>query len=137
MTLIFRIVVLCVALLALPAWAADIVVIGNSNVPKMDTLTVQKIYTGKFIAVAGVSVTPVAMKQGSLVRTRFLHEFLDQDDEKYDAYWTVRRYIGKGTPPAEMATAADVISYVQGTPGGIGYIDAVDLRPGLNVVARK
>ncbi|EGF30695.1 hypothetical protein IMCC9480_1001 [Oxalobacteraceae bacterium IMCC9480] len=137
MTLLSRIVGLCVALLALPAWAADIVVIGNSNVPKMDTLTVQKIYTGKFIAVAGVSVTPIAMKSGSPVRTRFLHEFLDQDEEKYEAYWTVRRYIGKGTPPVEMATAADVISYVQGTPGGIGYIDAVELRPGLNVVARK
>ena len=131
---------LCIALLALwvlPAQAADIVVIGNSNVPKMDALTVQKIYTGKFIAVGGVSVSPVAMKSGSLVRSRFLQDFLGQDEEKYEAYWTVRRYIGKGTPPVEMSAAADVISYVLATPGGIGYIDTVELKPGLNVVARR
>lgn len=137
MTFLLQIMALCVALLALPARAADIVVIGNSNVPKMDVLTVQKIYTGKFIAVAGISVTPVSMKSGSLERVRFLQEFLDQDEEKYDAYWTVRRYIGKGTPPVEMDAAAAVIRYVLTTPGGIGYIDAAELRPGLNVVARK
>ena len=103
----------------------------------MDALTVKKIYTGKFIAVAGVSVTPVALKSGSQERTRFLREYLDEEDEKYDAYWTVRRYIGKGTPPVELESAADVIRYVLNTPGGIGYIDAVELRPGLNVVTRK
>ena len=137
MTLLFRIMTSCMVLMALPARAADIVVIGNSNVPKMDVLTVQKIYTGKFIAVAGVSVKPVAMKSGSQERIRFLKEFLDQDEEKYDAYWTVRRYIGKGTPPVDLDAAADVIRYVLITPGGIGYIDAAELRPGLNVVTRK
>ncbi len=137
MTLFSRMMALCLMLVALPAGAADIVVIGNSNVPKMDVLTVQKIYTGKFIAVAGVSVTPVAMKAGTPERTRFLKEFLDQDEEKYDAYWTVRRYIGKGTPPIEMDAAAEVIRYVLSTPGGIGYIDAAELRQGLNVVTRK
>lgn len=128
---------MALSLLAVPALAGDVVVIGNSNVPKMDSGTVLKIYTGKFISVAGVSVTPVALKQGLALRSRFLQDYLGQDDEKYDAYWTVRRYIGKGTPPAEMATSADIINYVQSTPGGIGYIDAADLKPGINVVARK
>jgi hypothetical protein len=137
MTFLLRMMTLCAVLLALSASAADIVVIGNSNVPKMDVLTVQKIYTGKFIAVAGISVMPVAMKTGTQERVRFLKEFLDQDEEKYDAYWTVRRYIGKGTPPVEMDAAAEVIRYVLSTPGGIGYIDAAELRPGLNVVVRK
>jgi len=137
MTFLLRMMTLCAVLLALSASAADIVVIGNSNVPKMDVLTVQKIYTGKFIAVAGISVMPVSMKTGTQERVRFLKEFLDQDEEKYDAYWTVRRYIGKGTPPVEMDAAAEVIRYVLSTPGGIGYIDAAELRPGLNVVVRK
>jgi ABC-type phosphate transport system substrate-binding protein len=140
MRIFTRIMAWCATLMVLhvlPAQAGDIVVIGHSNVPKMDVLTVQKIYTGKFIAVAGVSVVPVGMTSGSPVRSRFLQEFLGQDEEKYDAYWTVRRYIGKGTPPSEMADAADVIRYVLSTPGGIGYIDAVELRTGLNVLARK
>lgn len=132
-----KIASLAVSLAFAPSHAGEIVVIGNSNVPKMDAATVQKIYTGKFISVAGVNVTPVGVKPGATARNRFLQEFLNQDEEKYTAYWTVRRYIGKGAPPAELASAADVISYVQTTPGAVGYIDETELRPGVNVIARR
>lgn len=132
-----KVVSLAVSLAFAPAQAGEIVVIGNSNVPKMDAATVQKIYTGKFISVSGVNVTPVGVKPGATARNRFLQEFLNQDEEKYTAYWTVRRYIGKGAPPAELASAADVISYVQTTPGAVGYIDEAELRPGVNVIARR
>lgn len=120
-----------------PAFANDIVVIGNSNVPKMDAVTIQKIYTGKFIAVSGINITPVGVKPGTTLRNRFLEKFLNQDEEKYTAYWTVRRYIGKGAPPTELASATAVISYVQSTPGAVGYIDEAELKPGTNVIARR
>jgi ABC-type phosphate transport system substrate-binding protein len=132
-----KVVSLAVSLALLQAHAGEIVVIGNSNVPKIDTETVQKIYTGKYISVAGVSVTPVGVKSGMATRNRFLQEYLNQDEEKYTAYWTVRRYIGKGAPPVELSSSADVISYVQATPGAVGYIDEAELRQGLNVIARK
>jgi hypothetical protein len=132
-----KVVSLAVSLIVVPARAGEIVVIGNSNVPKMDATTVQKVYTGKFVSVAGVNVTPVGVKPGAAARNRFLQEFLNQDEEKYTAYWTVRRYIGKGAPPVELANAADVISYVQTTPGAVGYIDEAELRPGVNVIARR
>lgn len=119
------------------AHAGEVLVIGNSNVPKMDTATLQKVYTGKFTSVAGINVTPVSNKAGAATRNRFLQDFLGQDEEKYTAYWTVRRYIGKGAPPPELATAAEIISYVQSTPGAIGYIDESDLKPGMNVISRK
>ena len=127
---------LAVSLMFAQAHAGEIVVIGNSNVPKMDTVTIQKVYTGKVISVFGINITPVGIKPGTTARKLFLREFLNQDEEKYTAYWTVRRYIGKGTPPAELASAADVIGYVQSTPGAVGYIDEAELKPGMNVVAR-
>lgn len=130
-------VALAVSFVFSGAHAGEIVVIGNSNVPKMDAATIQKVYTGKFISVAGVGVTPVGTKPGNATRNRFLQEFLNQDEDKYTAYWTVRRYIGKGAPPTELASAADVINYVQSTPGALGYIDESELRQGMNVVARR
>jgi hypothetical protein len=136
-----KVVVLTVSLAVSLAFAfvqaGEIVVIGNNNVPKTDAATIQKIYTGKFISVAGVNVTPVGAKAGSAARNRFLQEYLNQDEEKYTAYWTVRRYIGKGAPPTELASAAEVISYVQSTPGAVGYIDEAELKPGMNVIARR
>lgn len=132
-----KVVALAVSLVFSSAYAADIVVIGNNNLPKMDLATIQKVYTGKFISVSGISVTPVSIKPGNALRNRFLQQFLNQDEEKYTAYWTVRRYIGKGVPPAELPSAADVISYVQSTPGALGYIEESELKQGMNVIARR
>jgi hypothetical protein len=124
-------------LASIQARAGDIVVIGHSTVPKMDMATIQKVYTGKVIAVAGVNVTAVNAKPGVSMRNSFLHGFLNQDDDKYIAYWTVRRYIGKGAPPIELTSTADIVNYVQSTPGAIGYVDETEVKPGMNVIARK
>jgi len=74
---------------------------------------------------------------GSATRGRFLEIFLGQDEEKYTAYWTVRRFIGRGAPPKDLASSADIINFVQSTPGAFGYIDEADLKPGLTVLIKK
>ena len=131
------ITLMTVSLTIATAHAGDIIMIGNSNVPKMTATTVQKIYTGKFVSVSGVDITPVSFKSGTIIRSRFLRDFLKQDEDKYIAYWTVRRYIGKGTPPIELHTAGEIIRYVVSTPGAVGYIDEDDLKPGVNVIAGR
>jgi hypothetical protein len=35
--------------------AGDIFIIGNSNVPKIDLVTIQKIYTGKIVSIANAT----------------------------------------------------------------------------------
>ena len=116
--------------------AAEVVIVGNSNVPKIDVATVQKIYAGKFISVEGVNITPVSLKTGSTQREQFLQIFMNQDEEKYTAYWTVRRYVGKGTPPNELESAAEVIKFIQSTPGAVGYIDETEVKDGVRVLLR-
>jgi len=117
------------------AHAQNVVVIGHPSVGKLQPGTVQRIFTGKAIEVDGTHVTAVNLKPGTL-RDRFLQRYLNQDNDKYTAYWTVRRFIGKGIPPKELSSAAEVIDFVQNTPGAIGYIDESELKPGLNVVSR-
>ena len=119
------------------ASAADgVVVIGHANLAGLDAATLEKVYTGKVIEVNGVPVTAVNAVTGSAVRNRFLHAFLKQDEDKYTAYWIVRRYIGKGAPPRELASGAAVIDYVIATPGAIGYVDEAELRVGVNVLLK-
>ena len=122
--------------LALPGWAG-VVVVGHPNVRKLDLLTVQRIYTGKVIEVAGVSVNPINLHAGQTLRQRFLSDYLQYNDDSYLAYWTVRRYVGKGVPPREFATTAEVISYVQTIPGAIAYLDEADVPVSMNIVLRK
>lgn len=123
-------------LLPLPA-LATVIVIGHPSLPKLDEVTIQKIFTGKVIDIGGVNVVAVNAGSGSPLRSRFLQQYLNQDEEKYTAYWTVRRYIGKGTPPRELPGSAEILQFVQSTPGAIGYIDDADNKPGLNVLLRK
>lgn len=129
-------ILLFTALLEASSAFADIVVIAHQGVPKMDAKTVGKVFTGKIISVNGTSVIAVNLKNTN-VRSKFLQNFVGLDDEKYIAYWTVRRYIGKGIPPKELNSADEVIRYVQSTPGAIGYIDESDVRSGLNIITRQ
>ncbi len=132
----YILILLFTALLEASNAFADIVVIAHQGVAKMDAKTVGKIFTGKVISINGTNVIAVNLKNTN-VRSKFLQSFVGLDDEKYVAYWTVRKYIGKGTPPKELNSAAEVIQYVQTTPGAIGYIDESDLRSGLNIITRQ
>lgn len=137
--LLLRLVVLMAALmLGTGARAAgdDLAIVAHPSVPKLDLPTLQRLYTGRIVEVNGQNLTVVNAAPGSAVRQRFLAAVVQQDDEKYRAYWTVRRHIGKGTPPRELRNATEVQDFVQATPGAVGYVLASELRPGLNVIAR-
>lgn len=124
---------LCVPLLG----HAGIVVIAHPTVHKMDLATVQRIFMGKAIEVDGVRVSPANGAATMPSRQRFLAQYLQTNEDQYVAYWTVRRYVGKGTPPHEVRQTAEMIDFVSKTPGAVGYVDESELPPGMNVVLRK
>jgi len=115
--------------------AGGVVVIGNANLTRLDSATLERIYTGRTIEVDGVHVTVVNANSGTAVRTRFLQVFLNQNEDKYTGYWTVRRYNGLGAPPRELPPS-EVIDFVKSTPGAIGYIDEADIPAGVNVLLK-
>ena len=117
------------------AHAGDVVVIGHANLGRLDAAMVQKIFTGKLIKVDGIDVTAVNVKSGPL-RDQFLQTYLQQTDAKYTAYWAIRLFVGKGTPPPELSSPAEVVKFVESTPGAIGYVDESDLVDSVRVLAR-
>jgi ABC-type phosphate transport system substrate-binding protein len=113
-----------------------LVLIGHASVPRLDATTVQRLFSGRVVEVGGVAIVPVNATSGSKARARFMANVMAMDEEKYVAYWTVRKHVGKGTPPQELKTAAEVMDFVQNTPGALGYVTVGDLRPNMNVVLR-
>lgn len=134
---LIRLLLSLALLVAGQALAEGLVVIAHPSVPKTDLQTLQRIYSGKVIEISTIHVVPYNAGTGSAERNRFLHDYLLQDEEKYTAYWTVRRYIGKGTPPQELATPTEMIRTIQATPGAIGYIPESELKPGMTVLFRR
>jgi hypothetical protein len=103
----------------------------------MDLDTLQRIYTGKVVEVDGVHVIPVNAATGMALRQRFFSQYLQTDEDQYVAYWTVRRYVGKGTPPHDVSQKSEMIDFVMHTPGAIGYVDESDVQPGMNVILKR
>jgi CTP:molybdopterin cytidylyltransferase MocA len=132
------------AALVLPAARAQstapsdgqLLVIGHAGVPRVDAATVARLYSGRAIEAGQVAVTVLNLAVGHPLRSRFLAACLQTDEERYRAYWTVRRHVGKGAPPREVASVAEMVDFVSRTPGALGYIDAGSATPGLNVVCR-
>lgn len=135
--------VLATLVLALGASAARaqdrdaVFVIGHADVPRIDAATVQRLYTGRTVEVAGIPMIAVNALPGSRARDRFMALVMKQDDDGYVAYWTVRKHIGKGAPPRELRSPAEIVEFVTRTPGAVGYLAADEMRPGLHVLLRQ
>jgi hypothetical protein len=129
---------LLLTMLLCSAWAHGqvVVVIGNASVKKVDATSVFRIYTGRTSEIDGAAIYAVNAPTGTPIRNRFLASCLQQDENRYTAHWTVRKYVGKGVSPREFARSADVLKYVATTPGAIGYMEESELVPGVNVLLR-
>ncbi len=115
---------------------SGLVVVGHASLPRIDVALVQRLYTGRAIEAGGQLATPINLRGGHPLRQRFLAAYLQTDEDRYRAYWTVRRHVGKGTPPREVDQVAEVLELLARMPGAVGYLDVADLRPGLNVICR-
>lgn len=123
-TLLKNLIFLLLAMVG-TAQAADdaaFAVIAHPGVAHIDAATLQRLYTGRAIEAGGAPVNVCNLAPGVAPRERFLAQVVSLDNDRYVAYWTVRRHIGKGVPPREFRTAGELIEYVQSTPGAIGYV---------------
>ncbi len=125
-------------LLLAPATGAEgIAIISHDPLPRVDATVIQRLYAGKVVEIRGVSVSPINLPAGHPLRARFLATFLGQDEEHYTSYWTVRRFVGLGSPPRELRTSAEVIAHVRTNPGAVAYIDADEVPAGMNILQQK
>ena len=67
-------------------------------------------------------IKPVDLSQKSAVRARFSRAVLGRDVAAVRRYWAQQVFSGRGVPPPELASDADVIEYVASHAGAIGYV---------------
>ena len=126
---------------AVPATASDpvvVVVVAHPDTPVLNEDTLKKIYLGKVVEVNGRSVVPVNLVKGNVLRKEFIEKVVGMDDDKYVAYWTVRRYIGKGSPPREFAAIQEQREFLRTTPSSVGYQDeSADIKQDVKMILKK
>lgn len=114
-----------------------LVVIGHSSLQKTDLATVQRLYSGRIVSLNQQLATPLNLLPGDPLRQQFLSSVLGQSEEQYTGYWLVRRYVGKGAPPQEVASPEEIIRIIDSTPGALGYIPLSKAPPWANVIFRR
>ncbi len=115
---------------------SGIVVVGHAALPRIEAALVQRLYTGRAIEAGGQLATVLNLRSGHPLRQRFLAAYLQTDEERYRAYWTVRRHVGKGAPPREVDGVTEMLDLVVRTPGAMGYVDLRDVPAGTNIICR-
>lgn len=81
-------------------------------------LFLRKVVTWK----AGEGVEPVDQGEGSPVRRSFSKTIHRKDVPGVKRYWEELIFTGQGVPPAERASDEEVVAFVAGSRGAIGYV---------------
>lgn len=82
----------------------------------------------------GSVVLPINLENNSPTREDFTREVIRKTRSQLRNYWSQQIFSGKGTPPPETSTPEDVVDYVAGHPGAIGYIPSDAKVSGVRVV---
>jgi len=105
------------------AAAIDLVIIANPGVPEtaIDSKDLQRIYLGKQTQWQDdTSIVPVMLKSGPL-QEEFIGSFVDRSLQRFVTYWRQMVFTGKGIPPKSFSEELDLVDFVAGTPGAVGF----------------
>ncbi len=91
--------------------------------------TVKKWENGKKIYLA-------VLKKGT-VHEEFLNAYVKKNSDKFSSYWKMKTVAGTGYPPKKFKTEEELVSYVAGKEGAIGYISVDTPHESVNILYVK
>jgi ABC-type phosphate transport system substrate-binding protein len=106
---------------------ADIVVVVNPKNPAANLTAeqVSALYLGNTVTFPDGGAAALADQPESAgIRGDFYQKATGRSASQVKATWARITFTGKGTPPKELKTDADVKAFVAGDPKAIGYIDS-------------
>lgn len=100
------------------------VIVNRSNsVASLTRIELSKLFLKKTITWQGNGeVLPVDLSEDSGVRQTFSKLVLRKDVAAVKGYWQQLIFTGRGVPPVEKASEAEVLAYVAANRNAIGYV---------------
>lgn len=120
-----------------PADAAYRVVVHPSNpTVQLSVTEISDLFLKKTTSWAdGQPVEPVDLTPASPIRHAFSEDVHDRSAASIRSYWQQIIFSGKGVPPAEMSDDREVVSFVAGNRGAIGYVSANAALAGVRALS--
>lgn len=99
------------------------VIVHPSNANALDESTINRIFVGKAKAFPdGSQAVPLNQPESSEATSLFNSKVLNKSSSQLKAYWSKLVFTGKGTPPKEVMSDAEVAQLVASNPNMIGYV---------------
>ncbi|MCO6413849.1 MAG: phosphate ABC transporter substrate-binding protein [Thiogranum sp.] len=114
-----------------------VVVAPSVNVDSISLDQLERLYLDKSVSgLQGAKLTPVDHKQGSAQRQEFAQKVMGKTERELASYWSRVMFSGKGQPPRQYSSDAEVIEQITADPGKVGYIDGASVTEGTKVILR-
>lgn len=116
--------------------APEVVVIASSSskISSASAEDIARLFLGKTKAVNGEKLTPVDQSKNSDVASSFYSNVVGKNASQLRAYWSKLVFTGKGKPPKELGSSADVLAAVAANPSLVGYIEASAVNDSVKVL---
>ena len=110
---------------AAPAVTSEVQVIANPGigVAELTSDDLKGIFLGAKSTIGGAAVEPVFEQTGA-IHEAFLKNYLGKSDVALRNHFKTLVFTGKGAQRKAFASDAEVLKYVVGTKGAIGYVSA-------------
>lgn len=119
------------------AVAAEIaVVVHPSNAAALNPEAIAQIYLGRSKSFPdGQAALPLGQPDSSKTTELFNQKVLNKSGSQIKAYWSKLVFTGKGTPPKEISSDAEMLELVSQNPSVIGYVDKASVTDKVKVLA--
>ncbi len=116
--------------------SAEVAVIANptSGIASVSNDEIKRLFLGKSKTVGGNKATPVDQNDESTVREYFYKVVVGKTSSQLRAYWAKLVFTGKGKPPQQLGTDADVVAAVAADASLVGYVDVAAVTGEVSVI---
>jgi ABC-type phosphate transport system substrate-binding protein len=115
---------------------ADVLIIANKDVKDaaITKADLKEIFLGKKVQWRDNNKIRFVTLKDSGPHKTFLRTYINKSAQQYSNYWRKMVFTGKGKIPKSFATSAEMIEYVSGTNGAIGYIGSSTTLVNVNTI---
>ena len=82
----------------------------------------------------GTPAVPIDLAEGSSTRDEFYARYAGKSPAQLTAHWSKIIFTGRGQPPREVATGAELKKRLATIPGAIGYLDQDQVDASVQVI---
>ncbi len=139
LTLISLALLMMIPLAMSSASAKGIQVVTSQTTPveTIDDGAIKKVFLGKTKSWPdGNRVEFVVLKSGD-VHDGFVKAYVKKSSSQFKTYWKKQVFTGKGKNPKSFDTESELVAYISGKPGIIGYVSTGTDIAGAKVLNEK